>query len=559
VSSHLAVSYSPTSQSALNGQAAGTSAPTAGDNPLGFLAALIDQLTGAGTSVPSPAGTTTASQSLATGLDALLATQNKAKETPSLADTLATLLGAASPTTATTDTAASTPTDAAQALLAEIQANPAGAALISRLTKALDTLGAQLDAGETPDPDALKKLSDTIDAIMALIATPQQQTTPTAATPTPTGDGLDALSAIGTSTATPAAAPLPAIADLAKRLTDLGTSLRAAAPGIADKLDALSQTLDGAQSDPTLLAKLTNPTDSDGTALDTLVKALLKGQPNQPATSTPTSTANVPNSPVIASPQALAMPQALAVDSTTKSDTRTADTAVALDVKATDPKAAPVADAKDAADSGSARDDKSAAGQVIAAATAKTESDSTPARDTGTTATTAITAAQPVQATTTAAKMLPAAYQNATANINMAQVAFEMVHQMRQGQSRFTIRLDPPELGRVDVRMHVDQAGAVTARLTVERTETLDMFQRDKTTLERALSQAGLDGSKTNLEFSLRQNPFAGMAGGDRRPGAQTASAARFSADDGDTIASPVPAVTLYRGVASAGSINMFV
>ena len=32
------------------------------------------------------------------------------------------------------------------ALLAEIQGNPAGAALIGRLTKALDSLGAQLDA-----------------------------------------------------------------------------------------------------------------------------------------------------------------------------------------------------------------------------------------------------------------------------------------------------------------------------------------------------------------------------------------------------------------------------
>ena len=553
MSSHLAVSYSPTSQSGLNGQATGASAPTAGDNPLGFLAALIDQLTGAGTSVPSSA-TTTASQSLATGLDALLATQDKTKDS-SLADTLATLLGGTS--AAVTDTAAPTSTAAVQALLAEIQGNPAGAALIGRLTKALDSLGAQLDAGETPDPDALKKLSDTIDAIMALIAAPQQTTTAT--TPAATGNGLDALSAIGTSTATPAASPLPAIADLAKRLTDLGTSLRTAAPGIADKLDALSQAFNAAQSDPTLLAKLTNATDSDGTALDTLVKALLKGQPNQSTTSTSTSTASVPTSPAIASPQALAMPQALAVDSTTKSDTKTADTSAVLDVKPADPKAASAPDAKDTADSGSARDDKSATSQVIAAATAKTESDSTPARDTGTSATTAINAAQPAQTAATAAKILPAAYQNAAANINMAQVAFEMVHQMRQGQSRFTIRLDPPELGRVDVRMHVDQAGAVTARLTVERTETLDMFQRDKTTLERALSQAGLDGSKTNLEFSLRQNPFAGMAGGDRRPGAQTASAARFSADDGDTIASPVPAVTLYRGIASAGGVNMFV
>ncbi len=94
-----------------------------------------------------------------------------------------------------------------------------------------------------------------------------------------------------------------------------------------------------------------------------------------------------------------------------------------------------------------------------------------------------------------------------------------MVRQMHQGQSRFTIRIDPPELGRVDVKMHVDASGNVNARLSVERSETLDMFQRDRGSLEKALTQAGVDGSKTNLEFSLKQNPFAGMTGGgDQRP-----------------------------------------
>lgn len=157
--------------------------------------------------------------------------------------------------------------------------------------------------------------------------------------------------------------------------------------------------------------------------------------------------------------------------------------------------------------------------------------------------------------------MLPAAYQSAVNPINMGQVAFEMIRQMNQGTSRFSIRLDPPELGRVDVKMHVDAAGTVNARLTVEKSETLDMFQRDRGSLEKALSQAGLDGAKTNLEFSLRQNPFAGMAGSDQRPSGGSGSSPRFSlaADDDSEAAAAVPAVTLYRGVASAGGVNLFV
>jgi flagellar hook-length control protein FliK len=141
----------------------------------------------------------------------------------------------------------------------------------------------------------------------------------------------------------------------------------------------------------------------------------------------------------------------------------------------------------------------------------------------------------------------------------MGQVAFEMVRQAHQGTSRFTIRLDPPELGRVDVRMQVDASGTVNARLTVDRVETLDMFQRDQRSLERALAQAGLDSSRTSLEFSLRQNPFS-MGGGNQQQQQQqtgTQSGARFSLQASEEI-SATPAVTLYRGVASAGGVNIF-
>jgi len=131
--------------------------------------------------------------------------------------------------------------------------------------------------------------------------------------------------------------------------------------------------------------------------------------------------------------------------------------------------------------------------------------------------------------------------------------------QFQQGSSRFTIRLDPPELGRVDVKMHVDATGTVNARLTVERAETLDMFQRDRSSLERALSQAGVDSGKTNLEFSLRQNPFAGMTGGNQQQASTANSGARFSLSAADDDTATIPAITLYRGIASAGGVNLFV
>jgi flagellar hook-length control protein FliK len=149
------------------------------------------------------------------------------------------------------------------------------------------------------------------------------------------------------------------------------------------------------------------------------------------------------------------------------------------------------------------------------------------------------------------------AYQ-APSPINLPHMAFEIVRQVQQGVSRFQIRLDPPELGRIDVKLDMDQSGQVNAKLIVERSETLDLLQRDQRALERALAQAGLDTSKTNLEFSLRQNPFAGQDGkGQGQPGASP-----FASDIRAPLvaeAEAQAAVTVYRGSASPGGVNMFV
>jgi len=107
-------------------------------------------------------------------------------------------------------------------------------------------------------------------------------------------------------------------------------------------------------------------------------------------------------------------------------------------------------------------------------------------------------------------------------------------------------------------RILTEYTGTVSARLTVDRAETLDLFQRDRQSLERALSQAGLDTSKTNLEFSLRQqnhNPFAGLMGDQRQNQSGYGNAPRFAVANDEAA---MPAVTLYRGTASAGGVNIF-
>lgn len=72
------------------------------------------------------------------------------------------------------------------------------------------------------------------------------------------------------------------------------------------------------------------------------------------------------------------------------------------------------------------------------------------------------------------------------------------------GSKRFDIRLDPAELGRVDVNLEISEKGEVSARLVVDRVETLHLLQRDARTLERAFEQAGLKAADGGVDITLR-------------------------------------------------------
>ncbi len=115
-----------------------------------------------------------------------------------------------------------------------------------------------------------------------------------------------------------------------------------------------------------------------------------------------------------------------------------------------------------------------------------------------------VTAVQSSAAATAAAAAAPMAAP--ATPVPIAGVAIEIAAQALSGKNRFEIRLDPPELGRIDVRLEIDNEGHVKSRLIVERAETLDMLRRDAPQLARALQQAGLKTADNALEFSLRQH-----------------------------------------------------
>ncbi len=85
------------------------------------------------------------------------------------------------------------------------------------------------------------------------------------------------------------------------------------------------------------------------------------------------------------------------------------------------------------------------------------------------------------------------------------QVASALTRTINGTESAMTLRLDPPDLGKVSIRMVFDKNKSVKAVVTAEKPETFMMLQRDSHVLERSLQDAGLD-TNGGLSFQLSQD-----------------------------------------------------
>lgn len=86
-----------------------------------------------------------------------------------------------------------------------------------------------------------------------------------------------------------------------------------------------------------------------------------------------------------------------------------------------------------------------------------------------------------------------------------AQVAHEIVRRAASGATHFEVRLDPPELGRVDVRLEISRDHRVTAIVAADNPQALAELARHARDLEQSLLAAGLMLGEDGLSFDLRQ------------------------------------------------------
>jgi len=139
-----------------------------------------------------------------------------------------------------------------------------------------------------------------------------------------------------------------------------------------------------------------------------------------------------------------------------------------------------------------------------------------------------------------------------TPHVPVSALAVHIAQQHNKGARRFDIRLDPPELGRIEVRLDVSRDGQVTTHLVVERSETLDLLQRDARQLERALQNAGLNTSEDGMKFSLKDQGLA-QGGRDESPfdsGNDKAGNDRASGENPDLAESDMPPPRRYTATA---------
>jgi flagellar hook-length control protein FliK len=103
----------------------------------------------------------------------------------------------------------------------------------------------------------------------------------------------------------------------------------------------------------------------------------------------------------------------------------------------------------------------------------------------------------------------------ATASPTVVQVYTRMVERMDGRAQRFEIRLDPAELGRVDIRIEVGADHKVHAVLAAHDSAALSDLMRGQRTLERALQDAGIDLADGGLQFEMSQD--RGLTGNEQR------------------------------------------
>lgn len=120
-------------------------------------------------------------------------------------------------------------------------------------------------------------------------------------------------------------------------------------------------------------------------------------------------------------------------------------------------------------------------------------------------------AANPVLQNVTAAQSHPAT--QAVAALVQKQA------QSGSGSQTLAVQLDPPELGKMQMKMKYQKGEPLRVHIVLEKADTMNMFQRDQQALHSLLNQAGIQTDSSSLTFDLGGQGSFGQALNDQTGG----------------------------------------
>lgn len=148
--------------------------------------------------------------------------------------------------------------------------------------------------------------------------------------------------------------------------------------------------------------------------------------------------------------------------------------------------------------------------------------------------------------TTTAPQTTDAATRSVSPYIPVGeQVAISLKQAASVNTDEIRIQLKPASLGAIDVKLNVAHDGRVTAVISADRSDTLNMLKQDSGNLQQALREAGLNADGGSLSFNLRGE---GQSFAQNAPQSSSSANTADAGPDSSSAAGEVPALRLHTG-----------
>jgi flagellar hook-length control protein FliK len=126
----------------------------------------------------------------------------------------------------------------------------------------------------------------------------------------------------------------------------------------------------------------------------------------------------------------------------------------------------------------------------------------------------------------------------------------EIARKVELGEETLRIRLNPIELGRIEVTLAFDDKGSLQATVRTESAQAMDLLRQDAPDLARTLDQAGVRTDAQSFRFENRGGDGGGQQAQQQN---QHSNRGQFaSSDDDASTAEPI-----YRPIRSDGQVDL--